>query len=212
MVIIEAIRRKKGTVFVLSTQGGEKYEIDKKTLQEYALAPNLALEDEALQNILQISQSRRANTRAVWLLSRKGYSSAGLEKKLLDVCPPDVAKQTVAHMQQLGFLNDEEYARTLASDLLNRRKYGARRAMQELLRQGIDKECARQVLQETDCDVQGNLQALILRKYKHKLLAPNGQEKVYAALLRLGYGFEESRQAIKAALLNMENDEEEYNG
>lgn len=157
MVIIEAIRRKKGTVFVLSTQGGEEYEIDKKTLQEYALAPNLALEDEALQNILQISQSRRANTRAVWLLSRKGYSSAGLEKKLLDVCPPDVAKQTVAHMQQLGFLNDEEYARTLASDLLNRRKYGARRAMQELLRQGIDKECARQVLQETDCDVQSNL-------------------------------------------------------
>ena len=114
--------------------------------------------------------------------------------------------------QSLAFWNDEEYARTLASDLLNRRKYGARRAMQELLRQGIDKECARQVLQETDCDVQSNLQALILRKYKHKLLAPNGQEKVYAALLRLGYGFEESRQAIKAALLNMENDEEEYNG
>lgn len=40
-------------------------------------------------------------------------------------------------------------------------------------------------------------QTLILRKYKHKLLAPNGQEKVYAALLRLGYGFEESRQAVK---------------
>lgn len=157
MVIIEAISRKKGAVFVLSTQGGEEYEIDKKTLQEYALAPNLALQEQDLEEILQVSGQRRANTRAVWLLSRKGYSSAGLEKKLLDGLLAGCCEANGYAHAQLGFLNDEEYARSPADDLLNRRRYGQRRAMRSCCARALTRNGARQVLQETDCDVQSNL-------------------------------------------------------
>ena len=42
------------------------------------------------------------------------------------------------HMEELGLLNDEDYARRLANELFTRKKFGARRVKQELRQKGID--------------------------------------------------------------------------
>ena len=83
------------------------------------------------------SEYSRARKRAMYLLGSRDYSSKALKEKLLNNYSNDTAERVIEDMKNYGFLNDEEYARKLASSLIKGKKYGACRAKSEMRRKGV---------------------------------------------------------------------------
>ena len=99
-------------------------------------------------------------------------------------------------MEELGLVDDEDYARRLAQELA-RKGYAAPRTAQELARRGIDRDLARAAAQEAVSDPGESLRALIARKYARRLGDEKGRRQTVAALQRLGYRWDEIRSALR---------------
>ncbi len=107
-------------------------------------------------------------------------------------------------MEELGLVNDEAYARQLAEVLLGKKGYGVRRARQELLQKGIDRELTEELLEEMAPDPEEKLREIVERKYRKNLGDEKGYRRTVAALQRLGYGWED----IKTVLAEFRESEE----
>ena len=118
---------------------------------------------------------------------------------------------TIERMKELGLLDDLDYGRRLAADLIHLRKYSLGRVRQALYQRKLDRETIDRVMEELeDTDQVGPMVELVRKKYLPKLREPQGRQKVAAALQRRGYGWEDIREALRRAeeLLLEENDNE----
>ena len=93
-------------------------------------------------------------------------------------------------MEELGLVDDEQYARRLAQELFERRKFGARRVRQELQQKGIDAGLISVVLEEfspeTDETVE-KIRDIVERKYPAAREDEKVRRRAVAALQRYGY-------------------------
>ena len=111
--------------------------------------------------------------------------------------PPETVEQVVQRLRELGLLDDLDYGRRLAADLLNLRGYSLGRVRQTLYQRRLDKETIDQVMGElSEIDQIAPIVALVNKKYLQKLREPRGREKVAAALQRRGYRYDEIREAL----------------
>lgn len=162
---------------------------------ETGLARGSEISPNAFCSLLQKSENKRAKSRAVWLLSKKGYSKNGLRKKLCDKFLESSANAAVDFCEQKGFLNDREYADSLARRLCAAGK-SRRQAVVYMQKQGLLKEDIENALCAANSDDGNAVKELVEKKYKDKLLQKNGRQKVVAALLRRGFRYEDIKKAI----------------
>ena len=147
----------------------------------------------------------RARKRAMYLLGNRPYSAAALKEKLLNNYSEATADRVIGDMTRYGFLNDKEYARRLASSIINGKKYGLHRAKAEMRRKGVPDELIEEALSEYSReDMTESLTQLVRKKYADKISDRDGRQKVIAALARRGYGFGEIKAAITTVLEDME--------
>ena len=98
---------------------------------------------------MQASAKHRAEEKALYLLEHRAHSKKELENKITRAeFDREAARSAVEHMEELGLLNDEDYARRLANELFTRKKFGARRVKQELRQKGIDDALIAAVMDE----------------------------------------------------------------
>lgn len=162
---------------------------------ERGLKKGSELSPAAFCELLEQSETKRAKSRAVWLLSKKGYSSAGLRKKLNDKFIKKAVDTAIDFCEQNGFLNDSDYAASLARRLQAANK-SRRQTVLYMQKEGLSKEDIENALSSADIDESGAISELVARKYKDKLLQENGRQKVVAALLRRGFRYEDIKKAI----------------
>ena len=92
------------------------------------------------------SQARKA---ALRLLARRARSVAEMEAKLAERSfSEEVICRTVERFKELGYLDDEAFARSLAGYLMESRPMARRRLAWELAKKGLDKRVVEDVLQE----------------------------------------------------------------
>ena len=153
------------------------------------------ISDEDLKEMIELSNERRAKEKALWLISYRSHSKKELKDKIRRTCDDTSAEKAVERMEELGLVNDEEYARQFARKLLLQKKMARRAAMLEMSRKGIDKETAEAALDEVDVDYRENIRYIIEKKYRDI-----GDEKIkrraVAALQRLGYGWDDIRAVL----------------
>ena len=104
------------------------------------------------------------------------------------------ARSAVEHMEELGLLNDEDYARRLANELFTRKRFGARRVKQELRQKGIDDALIAAVMDEFSTErseTEENIRAILERKYPMAREDEKVRRRAVAALQRYGYSFDE---------------------
>ena len=112
--------------------------------------------------------------------------------------PAETVEAVIQRLTELGLLDDLDYGRRLAADLLNLRGYSLGRVRQELYRRRLDPETIQEVMDGLgDVDQIGPIVALVRKKYLQKLREPQGRGKVAAALQRAG---EEARPQAASAL------------
>ena len=194
MKVTEIRPRRKG-LSALFIDGEFAMALDTQTLLEQRIDVGKELDDEQLHELIALSNERRAKEKALWLISYRSHSKKELRDKIRRTCDADAADKAVERMEELGLVNDEDFARRYAEQLLYGKRLSKRAAFYELRRKGIDQATAEEVLAELDVDVHEQIRALIEKKYRN-INDEKIRRRAVAALQRLGYGWED----IKAVL------------
>lgn len=155
------------------------------------------INEEELTELLNTVSFRRAYNKGLDFLSRRPYGTKELIKKLCEKGHEKEASQKACErLIELGLLNDEEYARILANDLLERKSYSIKRIKQELAFRGIDREIVENTVDTLDNDPQKSIIMLVKKKYINKLNDEKGKKRTVDALLRLGYSYSDIKNAL----------------
>ena len=172
--------------------------IDNDVCSENCLKVGDSLTEQAINDLVFQSEYQRAKSRAVWYLDRKDRTSKDLYNKL---CTAGFDKKAVAkvigRLTEVGLIDDRRFAENYAERLLEGNT-SKREAFAKLLQKGVPYDMAKEVLAENEVDEISQIKNLIERKYRTKLAAENGAQKVFAALARKGFSYE----AVKTALKN----------
>ena len=147
------------------------------------------LEEMALAYVARFSTSavkfERYLTRK---LREKGWEGEG---------EPPVA-ETVARYVELGYIDDESYARMKSGSLL-RRGYGARRVNQALGQAGIAEELRAEVAPRQVAAREAAATYARRRRFgPYGVADPATREKQLAAMVRAGHGFDAARALVDA--------------
>lgn len=165
------------------------------------------ISEEELTELLNSVSFRRAYNKSLDFLSRRPYGTKELIKKLCEKGhEKEFAEKASERLIELGLLNDEEYARILANDLLERKNYSIKRIKQELAFRGIDRDIIENTIDLLDNDPVSRIIILIKKKYINKIGDEKGRKRTVDALLRLGYSYSD----IKSALNSISDFEDEY--
>lgn len=140
---------------------------------------------------------QQAKEKALRLLEFRSHSEKELCDKLLrarakrEDIPP-----IMSFLKEYGFINDAEYAKRLARDLQNLKKFGRRRIVQELKMKGISGEDAENALDALEGDEEDALMPLMERK-----LGGNFEKKSIDRAIRYfayrGYAFDDIKACIE---------------
>lgn len=162
---------------------------------------------EKMAELQHASEQKLTRERALRLLGQRAYTEQGLYRKLCEKTDEQNAAETVARMVELGLLNDRDYAQRYAADCMTLKGFSVQRTMQELLRKGIDREIAQEVLEtRKEDDPSYAIAQVIYRKYLHCLNDEKGYRRTVSALQRLGYRYGDIRTVID----NIQEDEDYY--
>lgn len=138
---------------------------------------------------------RRAFNKASELLSRRDHSEKELLTKLRQKGFAEGAQEAIEKLRDYGYVNDERFAVSYASELRRLKHFGKRRIEQELFKKGIDREIIFDVLESLEFD-ENELCELITKKYYRNLGTEKGVQKTINALVRAGYGYREIKDAL----------------
>ncbi len=198
---ITSLKKYKGSTYEAELDYERKIYLHADIIVDFGLREDDELDRNTLREIIRASNFRRAYQRALYLLDYRDYSREEMYKKLLDNYKSESLCAAVADkLEENGIIDDERYAEKLAARYVSGRKFGYRRALREMRMKGISQHTAVDALEEHSEEFEENLMHLLETKHARKLTDPSDRkeiEKVKAALVRYGYGFDEINRCIK---------------
>ena len=159
------------------------------------------IDDEEWENLVTKINYRKSFNKCADLLSRRDHSVKELKEKLLRTVDEASADKAIERFLELGYLDDEKFAKALAKHLYEVKNYSDNHVRQELYKRGISREIVYDIIDNSEIDSIETIINLVIKKYYNKLNAENGKEKVVAALMRKGISYGD----IKTALHRIEN-------
>lgn len=161
------------------------------------------IESEELEELVLKINYKKAFNKCADLLSRRDHSVKELRDKLLRTVDEQSADKAINKFLELGYLNDEKFALSLANHLFNNKNYSKNHVRQELYKRGIDKEIINDIIDNIESDQIDSIIRVINKSYINKLKLEGGKDKVIAALMRKGFIYSD----IKTAFYRIENEE-----
>lgn len=191
---------KKGRL-ALFLDGEFVFSLDEDTFASAHLHEGDELEDWQVEDLRKQSDTRRALDKAMDYLSLRDHAAGELYQKLCRKFDAPSAAYAVARAQELGLLNDADFARRRAAELLRKRK-SRREILTDLSAKGIDREVAAEAVEALyQTDEEGEdpelitARTLVERRYAAKLAAGK-REQVAAALARRGFSHAIIREVL----------------
>ena len=195
-MLITAIEPRRKGLSALYLDGEFAVSLDTQTLLENRFDVGREVSDGELKDIIEKSGERRAKEKALWLISYRDHTKKELQDKLRRTCDAQSAEKAADRMEELGLVNDEQYAQRYARRLLLEKRLTRRAALFEMTRKGIDKQTAEEALGAVDVDYRDNIRALIEKKYR-SIGDEKTKRRAVAALQRLGYGWDDIRAVLE---------------
>ena len=194
---------------ILTYQKGRGKKIHLLIDDEYKITTDIDFwADNFIKNGTEISESefdelcskisyRKALNKAFDCLSRRDYSRFELKQKLRQKIENiDEIEKAIERVEELGYINDEKYAKALANDLITFKKLSISRVKLELKRRGIDKYLIEDAIALIDVDVTEQIISLIENKYSNKIKTEKGFRQTFSALQRKGYSYSDIKSAF----------------
>ena len=113
-MLITAIEPRRKGLSALFIDGEFAMNLDTQALLENRFDVGRDISDEDLKEMIELSNERRAKEKALWLISYRSHSKKELKDKIRRTCDDSAAEKAVERMEELGLVNDEEYARQFA--------------------------------------------------------------------------------------------------
>ncbi len=196
MIITDIRKTKKGRNSIYA-DGKYLLSIDDETLVKSKLKIGSTIDESIISDISIKSNLFQAKDKAFRLISNRIHSKKELKEKIMRKFDENSAEITVNKMEELGLVDDEQFARLYLKELLERKKLSINRAKYELSRKGISKEIIEDILSLQEDREKDKIIELLKTKYKGKFDDEKGKRRTISALQRLGYSWRD----IKSALL-----------
>lgn len=168
----------------------------------FGLYSGMELTEEVKAELEEAVRRGQVKEKALRLLSGRPMSRKELVDKLTarprdkekEPIPEELAEEAANRLEELGYLNDAEYARTVARHY-TAKGYGERKLRDELWKRGVPREYWDQALEEVQ-DPTDAMDAFIRRKLMGRTADRETLGKLSAALARRGYRWEDIRSAL----------------
>lgn len=169
-------------------------------------AQKSAIQKKALEMLLRRPMSRRELIRKLTQPARRRNSTEqekGQEKRKENGPPATEAQaeEVADWLEEFGYLNDAEYAKTLVRHFANK-GYGIRKIRDELFRRGVPREDWDTALAELETleesgKIANGVDAFLEKRLKGRI--PDAQEwkRLSRALARRGFGWEEIQEGLR---------------
>ena len=151
------------------------------------------------QELLELEEKigvRKAYNKGIELLSRRAHSKKELLNKIKRAVDEKYAIIAVDALEEKGYVNDEEFARTYYSYLLNKKHFGKKRIDYEMCQKGISRDITDNLALEFFSDPSDNIREIIERKYSDKLGDEKSKRRVFNSLVRMGYNYSDIRKVM----------------
>ncbi len=175
---------------------GEKYKIDTATLQNEGIKEGMDIPFERFIEINHISNRNRAYEKALYLLDYRDRTYVEIKRKLLENFPPEAVEYALLKVQELGLIDDENFARRFAGEMINFKNYGKKRVESELYRRGVERDIIEKVLEEFDIDSVEKIREILSRKFSPIPEDKKEISKIVNALMRQGYSYSDIKNAL----------------
>lgn len=196
-MLITAIEPRRKSLRALYLDGELAVNIDAQTLLSSRFQVGTEITDEELHELLAASDANRAKEKALYLIAHRDHSKKELVDKIRRTASQEAAAKAADRMEEIGLIDDRDYARRYASELFQRKYFARKRVEYELKQKGIDPDFIEELLEELEPEPVGQIGALVERKYLRALDDERGRRRTVAALQRLGYRWEDIRRALK---------------
>lgn len=201
-MIITDVRPRRHRLSQLYIDGEEAVKVDTETWLRSGFMPGDEISDEELHGLLEASAEHRAHEKALYLLEYRAHSKKELADKIARAeMDRSAAERAAERMEELGLVDDEQYARRLAEELFTRKRFGARRVRQELRQRGIDDAIVSQVMEKLTPVRDENadrIRDIVERKYPTAWQDEKARRRAIAALQRYGYGMEDIMSVLRS--------------
>ena len=184
-MLISAVEPWKKSMSAVYIDGEYAVTLDTMTLIKNHIQAGAEISDEELHSLIQQSEKQRANEKAL------------NQEKLSRTYSEETAEEIAEKMQEAGLVNDEEYARKYAEELL-RKKHMSMRGIEFRLREkGISPEIIQIISKELECDPAAEIQQVLAKKYPSYLQDEKIKKRAIAALQRLGWSWSDIKNAMQ---------------
>ena len=134
---IEAQKKNKHRLSVF-IDGEFSFGADNFTILSHHLSEGDEITEEKLSHIKNTAVFEDAKSYAANLVSTRNYTVKAMREKLTaHVGDEETVEKTIAFLKEYKLLDDEDYARRYAHDLVHLKKYGLRQVKWKLKEKGI---------------------------------------------------------------------------
>lgn len=204
---IEPQKKNKNRLSVF-VDGEFSFGADSFTILSHHLAEGDEISCDTLSNIKNTAVFEDAKNYAAKLISSKSYTVKAMKEKLINhIGDEEITEKTIDFLKEYKLLDDIDFARRYAHDLIHLKKFGIRQVKWKLKEKGIPDKIIDKTIQELDFDdtISENLESLIEKKLKGNYDIKNIM-KVKRYLASRGYSFDE----INSAFSHIKTEEEFY--
>ncbi|MDR3071810.1 MAG: recombination regulator RecX [Endomicrobium sp.] len=199
IIKIEKMRLVKNK-FRLFFDDGKKLLFFADTVVKFGLKTGLDISKDDYKEIVIYDRSNRIISDALVLVSRRSYSSKGLETKLIEKgYELEEVVKAVKRLRELNYINDEEFSKVRAANLLKKGK-GEFVIKAELEKQGVEKSVIADTLKSIKTEVEPYERIIRILQTKFKNFSEknkNETRRVAAFFLRRGFSPEDIAKALR---------------
>ncbi|MBR6509292.1 MAG: RecX family transcriptional regulator [Clostridia bacterium] len=208
MKILSLKKDKRHLVKVIFLDGSEIL-IDQDVCFDFALTPEMEIDEADIKRLKFESDYVRAKSRALWYLDRSDYTEKAIFEKLIKAgFQKEASAKAIARLIEIGAVDDRRFAERYFEHLTEK-NLSKREIVSKMLLKGVDLSLAKEMVQDSECDdEQSKIIALLEGKYAYKLTLEGGKEKVFAALIRKGFSFSQVKTAMSKYFEDIEFSEE----
>ncbi len=195
-MLITAAEPRKKSLTALYIDGEYAVSVDTMTFMAAGKKVGSEITDEDLYDLIEKSNISRAKEKALCLIEYRARTHKEIMDKLVPLYGEKAAELAVERLEQLGLINDEAFAQEYADTLINKKHFSYQRAVYELIRKGINKDTAEEILDELEPDAVEQIRTLLETKYARRLNDEKARARTVNSLKTMGYRWSDINEAM----------------
>ncbi len=198
-------------------EDGSLLRVTENEVVAFGLYAGMELSPARMEELRQAAGESKVRAKALDLIAHKPMSRKELIDKLTALPPrkrdgterepvatPEQATETADWLENLGYLNDAEYARTVARHY-SAKGYGERKVQDELFRRGVPRQYWPEAMEEAQEPEEG-IDAFLEKRFRGRTPDQKELKRASDALARRGYRWNEIREGLNRYGANIEEE------